>query len=206
MTWVQSQQAEGQPQAVIAQLAVTKALRLQQILTGFAKTDEGDIYEIKKVPRLDACKDILEEVTPNHKVIVWCSFVHNYKQLEKVCKELGIKYALLTGQQNAQEKQDAVDTFETEDSCRVIIANRRAGGIGINLVAASYSIVYSRNFSLGEEKQSEARNYRGGSEKHSSITKIDLVSPGTIDEQVLAALQGKTEIATKIIDMIKDEK
>jgi len=49
------------------------------------------------------------------------------------------------------------------------------------------SIFYSRNFSLEYDIQAEARNYRGGSERHTKVTRYDLVTPGTIDEQVLKA-------------------
>lgn len=97
-----------------------------------------------------------------------------------------------------------MDSFNNDDKCRVIIANRRAGGIGVNLVAASYSIVYSRNFSLGDELQSEARNHRGGSQIHERITKIDLFAKETIDEHILDALNAKEDISKKVIDFVQE--
>lgn len=85
----------------------------------------------------------------------------------------------------------------------VAICNRRAGGVGVNLVAASHSIVYSRNFSLEEELQSEARNYRSGSERHESIVKIDLAVKDSIDEEVMLALKNKEQVSTQVLDMVK---
>lgn len=186
--------------AVTAQVAVTKALRLQQIVSGYAMTEDKKEVDLKDNPRLATTKELLEQLTPNHKVILWCSFKNNYKQLSKICDELGILHVFLTGEQSSDEKQESMDKFNNEKNIRVIIANRRAGGIGINLVAASYSIVYSRNFSLGEENQSKARNHRGGSEIHEKIVKIDLVASETIDELVLEALQKKQNISDKIVE------
>lgn len=204
LTWVKSK--EGESSAVVAQLAVTKALRLQQIVTGFVTNDDKEVIEIQgKNPRIEAVQEILSQVVSNHKIILWCCFKFNYKQLGKLCKKMNIEHVFITGEQSAREKQEAINSFRDDDGTRVVIANRRAGGIGINLVEASYSIVYSRNFSLGEELQSEARNHRGGSQIHESVTKIDLVSPETIDEHVLEALSNKQEISNKVIDLVKGE-
>ena len=140
----------------------------------------------------------------NHKCILWCSFRANYVQLGRLCTEMGINHVFLTGEQNLEGKKHAMDSFNSDESCSVIIANRRAGGIGINLVTASYSIVYSRNFSLGDELQSEARNHRGGSQIHDQIVKIDIAAKDTIDEHVLMALKNKQDISKKVIDFVKE--
>jgi len=202
VTFVQEQEKSG---TVVAQLAITKALRLQQIVTGFVQTDEGDVIEIKDNPRLNAVKELLQALHEKHKVILWCSFRHNYKQLRNLCDSLNIEYVSLTGEQNLEKKREAMDSFENDESVRVVIANRRAGGIGVNLVAASYSIVYSRNFSLEEELQSEARNYRGGSQIHNRIVKIDLCAIGTIDEQVVDALHNKQSVSERVINIAKEQ-
>ena len=92
-----------------------------------------------------------------------------------------------------------MDRFRKDDSCRVMIANQGAGGAGINLVEASYSIYYSKGFSLEHDLQSEARNHRGGSEIHDKITRIDLVCPNTIDESINEALSNKQHVADRIL-------
>jgi SNF2 family DNA or RNA helicase len=192
---------EGNAKGIMtAELAITKALRLQQIVTGVLVNEDGQTIEIEDNPRLSVVSELLHDLHTKHKVILWCSFRHNYIQLGRVCDSLGIKKVFLTGEQSSKEKDEAITAFETDDTVRVIIANRRAGGIGVNLVAASYSIVYSRNFSLEEEIQSTARNYRGGSEMHERITKIDLCAPDTLDEVITEALIQKKKIADSIIE------
>lgn len=193
---------DKQNDAVFATNALTKALRLQQIVSGFVKTDKGEEITLCDIPRVKVLADLLEELTPAHKVIVWCAFSNDYVQVENVCKKLKVEYALLTGEQNAKEKEESISSFRHErGNVRVLIANRRAGGIGINLTEASYSIVYSRTFSLGDELQSEARNYRAGSERHEKITKINLVATSTIDQICLDALQSKQDVSASIIDL-----
>ena len=112
-----------------------------------------------------------------------------------------INYVLLTGQQTNIQKEQAIEKFRTEENCRVIIANRKTGGTGVNLTEASYSIVFGRDFNLAHELQSEARNHRSGSEAHRSITKINLVMEDSIDELIMTALGTKQEMSQVILDM-----
>ena len=112
---------------------------------------------------------------------------------------MNIEYVEVHGEVSAKQKQGAIDTFCQNEDVKVFLGNQGAAGIGINLVQASYSIYYSRNFSLEHDIQSEARNFRGGSEMHESVTRIDLVAQGTIDEGILQALANKQEISDKVL-------
>jgi SNF2 family DNA or RNA helicase len=116
-----------------------------------------------------------------------------------------IEYVELTGDTREEDRGRNVDTFQNSPTCRVLLGNPQSGGIGVNLTASDISIYYSRNFSLEAELQSQARNHRGGSEIHKKITRIDLVTPGTIDELVMQSLEAKEEIGEKLITQIKAE-
>jgi SNF2 family DNA or RNA helicase len=195
---------EGEKKGIaVAQLAVTKALKLQQIVTGFITDDDGELIEIKDNPRLKAVEELVSALHEQHKVILWCSFIHNYKQLGELMTKMKIKHKFITGAMNLKEKRDAMESFNNDDETRVIICNRKAGGIGINLVSASYSIVYSRNFSLEEELQSRDRNYRGGSEIHDRIVRINLCAEDTTDERITEALINKKKVSDNILEYIR---
>lgn len=187
--------------------ALTRVLRLLQILSGHLEVENRDGEKQTKnfddIPRLKLLEELLEELTPNHKVIVWCTFTKNYTAIKKICEKLGIKYAELTGE--TKDRQAEMDKFNNDPSYRVMISNPQAGGVGVNLVASDVSIYYSRNFSLGDRLQSEARNHRGGSEIHKSITVIDLVAKDTIDEDVLNALQRKENYSDNVLDKLKEK-
>lgn len=199
IAFLDSPENKEKPIAIVAQLAVTRALRLQQIVCGFVKDDMGVEHEFEDIPRLKQLRDLLEEICPKYKCIIWCSFILNYKQVAKVCDVLGLKYVFITGDQDSKEKQSSVDDFQNDSTISVCIANRRAGGTGINLTAAPYSITYSKNFNLAEELQSRDRNHRGGSQIHEQIVKIDLISKDTIDELCTLALENKENISQTIL-------
>lgn len=189
-------------QACVAQLAVTKALRLQQIVSGYIAVEgpDGPVeVQLKKNSRAEALEELLKELTPNHKVLVWAVFRHNYETIREVCRGLDVGFVEVHGDVSQKDKQEAIDRLESDPTVRVLIGHPGSGGIGCNMTAASYSIYYSRNFSLEFDLQSEARNWRGGSERHAKITRIDLVAPDTIDELVLKALASKQEVSHKLL-------
>ncbi len=201
ITYIKSDHSE--PQAVVAQFALHKGLRLQQITCGFAKTDEGNIIKCKRNPKLSALEDLLIDIVPNEKVIVWAHFQPNQDDILAMCekfkglKAYGWDYAQLIGR--TKDKEANIVRFSTDDSCRILVASQSAGGVGVNLQVASTAIYFSKGPHLEHDIQSIARCYRGGSDIHSKITRIDLVCKGTIDEALTHSLKNKESIANLIM-------
>jgi len=192
-------QTEGEAKASVANIALTKGLRLIQIASGFIGLEDGSTYSFKENPKIEALEGILEE-TGDDKIIIWCSYRQNYGDISRFLLDKKIKFVTITGDQDSKEKTEAAEAFQTDPTVKVMLANRKAAGIGINLTAAPYSIVFSRNFSLEEEIQAQGRNYRNGSQIHEKITEINLIMEDTIEEKVVEALQNKQNIADIILD------
>lgn len=173
---------------------LTRTLRLQQILAGFL-----DKVEIKENLRLKAL-DYAISLVGSEQFIIWTIFQPTYGQISSMLNDKGISHGFLTGEQTSAQRSEAMEEFQA-GRLKCLIANPRAGGVGVNLTAASYSIHYTKNFNLVDDLQCEARNYRGGSEIHKRITRIDIVTPGTIDEEITEALRGKKSIQDFILGL-----
>ena len=188
-----------------ADLAIVKTLRLQQLICGIFTNTDGVVSEIPN-NRIKVLAELVEELTVNNvvnKIIIWSVFTPTYTTIANVCEELGLKYVMLTGQQNKEEKQRSVDAFNEEDTVRVIIANQGAGGTGVNLTRANYEIYYSRSFNLEHDLQANARAYRGGQQR--KTTRIDLITPDTIDSRIVEVLAGKRKHAEDILAVKNNE-
>lgn len=205
VAYVDEMSANGTPKAVVATLAITKAIRMRQLLSGFLKLDDGSTMYLKTNPRLDALEEILEELAGKYKIIIWCVFHEDYKMIGDLLNKLGVKSVMLTGKQNTDEKQNAIDEFNTNPEIGVILANRKAGGTGVNLTAAPYSINYDKTYSLIEELQAKDRNYRGGSEIHENIVNITITAKGTIDEGAGQAIRDKKSISDMVLQFSRGE-
>jgi SNF2 family DNA or RNA helicase len=192
-----------QQTVISADLAIKRALRLQQIVTGHIVDDEGNIRAFDINPRLQALGEVVDSLPKEAKFIIWAVFKQNYAQIEQVLNERGIIHGRLHGGVSQGEQQQNIKLFnDLKSPMRALVAHPASGGTGANLTAASYSIIYSRNFNWGDDYQAEGRNYRGGSEIHEKITRIDLVTGGTIDalaHQALLDKQASSEIVLKFL-------
>jgi len=184
--------------ACVASIAIVKALRMQEIASGFMSLDNDEKHRFKENPRMDALKELVDLHVDNHKIIIWSCFKENHLQIGKMLEEKKIGYVQLTGEESEKEKFANIESFESDPKIRVCIGSQ-AVGIGFNMVSSSMSIYYSRNFNLGHDVQSEARNYRGGSERHEAVYRIDLVAPDSLDRHVLQALSEKKSLSAKLI-------
>ena len=197
--------------ACVATLAITKALRLMQITSGYVaaetpgNSDERVELALEETPKIKALRELLEEIVleGRSKVLVWAVFKFNYAQIRSVFDDLKIKYVEVHGEISESKKRAAVDTFKSDETFKVFLGHPGSGGIGINLTVAPYSIFYSRNFSLEHYLQARARNHRGGSKEagHSSITHYDLVCDGTIDELAVQKLALKQDLSDKLLGL-----
>lgn len=195
---------ENTQNPAVATIAPVKALRMMQICAGHVTLDNQETVNFGLTPKLERLGELIEEVKDNHKFIVWTAFKHDNKAACELLEKLGVKYVKITGDQSTQEKQKAVDDFQNDPSVGGVVATMSAGGTGITLTQASYSFVLSRNFSLGDNLQSRARNYRSGSQIHEKITNYDLVVEESIEERVAEAINNKEEIGKLVLEWAKN--
>lgn len=188
-----------------ADLAITKALRLQQVASGFLQLDDGTTHKFVPNVRATVLSELIESLPLRSKFIIWAVYRENYEDIRRVLRNHGLQYVELTGETPSGLRSELAEKFRRDDNVRALIGNPVAAGIGINLVEAEYAIFYSRSFSLEADLQAEARNHRGGSEIHKSVTRIDLVAPGTVDEVVLEALKNKQDVQSAVLESLNKE-
>jgi SNF2 family DNA or RNA helicase len=193
---------EDPEQVMIAGTAATKIIRLRQISSGYMKLDETDQeVRLDKNPKMLAVKELLEDLTQEHKIIIWACFRNNIKLLQKELEKYNP--AVIYG--DTKDKYGEQDKFKEDGTCRVMIANPQSAGLAINLVEADYAIYFSQGFDLEHRAQSEDRCHRSGSERHDKITYIDFIFPKSIDGIILNALKSKKKMAGSLIKSVVEE-
>jgi len=182
---------------VTAQNVLTQMLRLQQICSGFIKTDDGQIERLS-TNKLTELLTVLEEVTG--KVIIWAVYVEDLRMIqEALAKQYGAEsVAVYAGKTHPEERQVIVLEFQNPDSkLRFFVGQSRTGGYGLTLTEASTVIYYANSFDLEVRIQSEDRAHRIG--QKNNVTYIDLVTENTVEEKVLKALRNKINIASEVL-------
>ena len=175
--------------------AMTQLLRLQQVLSGHTKPDDGSFVEIPD-NRLSELLECLEEV--KGKVIIWSRFRYDMKRITEALSKAYGQMSVVTyyGDTEDEERTRAIEKFQ-EGKARFFVGNPQTGGYGITLTAANTVIYFANSFDLAVRMQSEDRAHRIG--QKNNVTYIDLIAEGTIDEKIVKALRAKMDIATTVM-------
>ncbi|XP_052088062.1 SWI/SNF-related matrix-associated actin-dependent regulator of chromatin subfamily A containing DEAD/H box 1A-like isoform X5 [Mytilus californianus] len=130
------------------------------------------------------------------KVLIFSQFTMLMDIMEKFLKQEKHKYLRLDGQTPVTERQDLIDKFSNDDSLFIFMLSTRAGGMGINLTAASTVILHDIDFNPYNDKQAEDRCHRVGQTREVSI--IRLISKDTVEEAMLRCAQEKLKLEKDI--------
>jgi SNF2 family DNA or RNA helicase len=176
---------------------ITQMLRLQQVLSGHLKTDDGEMVTFSS-NRMDTVMDILAETTG--KVILWSRFRHDIQTMQaKIADVYGpASVCAYYGDTPDADRQEMVTKFQEPDSSlRFFIGNPSTAGYGLTLTEATTVIYYANDFNLETRIQSEDRCHRIG--QKNPVTYIDLITENTIDERIVQALRNKIDLGAKVL-------
>src|SRR5215469_1355079 len=182
------------PKHITATRVITRMIRLHQLVCGYAIDEEGKVIPVKH-NRLERLMEILSEY--KDKVVIWANYIYNINQIvERIKKDYSPQFVARYDGTNADTRNDEERRWKTDPHCRFMVATQQSGGLGNNWIEANLVIYYSNNYNLELRMQSEDRSHRGGQTK--SVTYIDLVCPGTVDETIIGALRDKIDLDTAI--------
>jgi SNF2 family DNA or RNA helicase len=174
--------------------AITRLLRLQQVVCGYLGTGPGEpIRRIdeKKNPRLEmVVGDILDDLDTQG--ILWCRFLEDVNQLAEALGKRAVRY---DGSVDNDGRALAKKQFQAGDVQFMVMTS--AGAEGHTLLGAKCSVFYSNSFRSIQREQMEGRtHYRIGQTAHTNV--IDVVCEGTVDNDIVAALKEKFDIASML--------
>lgn len=125
------------------------------------------------------------------KVLIFSQFTQILDILQAVLNNNKIKYLILTGSTPVDVRQTLVDEFTEDETIPVFLLSTKAGGMGINLTAASVVVMFDQDFNPHNDRQAQDRAYRIGQKRDVDVVK--LISRGTIEEDMLKL--GQTKLA-----------
>lgn len=116
-------------------------------------------------------------------------FAHHRVTVEEVARRY--KAPMVYGDASAHQREQAMRSFQEGDA-QVIVCNLRAGGVGVDLYAASNVLFLEFPWTPAELEQAEDRCHRQG--QVNPVTAWHLVASDTIDETMLHILARKRAI------------
>lgn len=172
---------------ITAANALARLLRLQQLTSGYGRTEDGRDVEVDSA-KADLLTDLMEDIG-NEPVVVFARFKHDLEAIRKAAQGLKRPCFEISG---ARKELNLWN-----ETGGVLAVQIQSGGLGINLTKARYAIYFSLGFSLGDYLQSIARLHRYGQQRPVEI--IHLITTDTVDEKVMAALAAREEVIESIM-------
>jgi SNF2 family DNA or RNA helicase len=157
--------------------------------------------------RVDLLMDTVLSIPQNEKIILWCKYQHDIRQIgEALNRKFGPDAtSLFHGDLNEKQRKREREKFSYES--RFFLATEDCGGHGLTLVEAAYAVVYNDQFKYSTRLQYEDRNHRIGQIRKSVY--IDLHCMSSIDDRIAAsrASKGNTvEAFKREVEKVKGKK
>ena len=195
--------AELEGSEVTANHVLVRMLRLQQLTGGFLVDDNGERHQVNTA-KLEALDDIVESLVMDEgkKLIIFSRFLAEMDAIEAMLKPKlnrdRLTMVRIDGSVKSSERGNIVNTFQTDQRCRVFLGELDACAEGLTLTAAQTVVYYSVNWNLAKYQQSADRIHRIG--QTGTCTYIHLTCPGTIDTKIMHALKSKSDLAKSVVD------
>lgn len=142
-------------------------------------------------PKLERLKEIVEEAEANGRRIIVFSYFRDV--LTRVATEMpGAVFGPLTGSTAPAERQALVDRFSKAPGGAVLVAQITAGGVGLNIQAASIVVICEPQLKPTAEDQAIARAHRMG--QTDSVQVHRLLTEGGVDERIREILAEKRQL------------
>lgn len=163
---------------------------IQKALRGYVIVQINVLRQITAEGKLqEALKSIHDIVDVGNKLIVFVA----HKSLVKSIKKEFKGAVKVTGDDSPEQKQKAIDAFQNNKDCNLIVVNIKSGGVGITLTAASNILFLEFPWTAADCDQCECRAHRNG--QKNVVTCTYLLGRNTFDEKMYSIIQKEREQA-----------
>jgi SNF2 family DNA or RNA helicase len=147
----------------------------------------------KTAPKLRELREILgEEVAGNgHKAILFSQWSNMLALTEPALERLKLGWVKLTGGVPTKKRGALIEQFFEDPQCKVFLSTD-AGGVGLNLQAASMVVNLDLPWNPAVLSQRIARAHRHGQPRPVNV--VNLIAQGTIEERMLDTLAAKRAV------------
>ncbi|UZJ55186.1 hypothetical protein CBS101457_004506 [Exobasidium rhododendri] len=136
-----------------------------------------------------------------HKVLLFSQFTTMLDIIEEWAEDYkGVATYRIDGNVAVQSRSVLMKKFNTEkgpDACKLFLLSTRAGGLGVNLVAADTVIFFDTDWNPQMDRQAQDRAHRIGQTK--PVLVFRLVSRDTAEERIVKRAFAKQQLSTLVM-------
>lgn len=168
-------------------------VEIRRKLRGEIMVKMGELKRISARGKLQEVFEFVDEIIEaGEKIILFC----NLHEIVDVLLEKYPKAVSVTGRSSMEEKQNAVDRFQSDRDTQVFVGNIKAAGVGLTLTASSRVAFIEYPWTYADCVQCEDRAHRFG--QKNNVMCSYFLGQNTIDEDLYKLIQEKRNIANTI--------
>lgn len=148
---------------------------------------------------METLETILEE---GQQAIIFSQFTTYLDIIQHHFREKHWKYSRIDGSQSITKRQEQVELFQTQKN-PIFLISLKAGGVGLNLTAASYVFIMDPWWNPAVESQAIDRAHRIG--QKNTLTVYRPIIKNSVEEKVLKLQEEKKQLFTDLLSTDDDD-
>lgn len=166
-----------------------------------AMTDEMVAVGLGKI---EAAGAFMEDFAGTGKKLIVFSNLREVQQgLLQKARELGVPTVHILGDDSAEKRTQAVESFQKDPNIQFAICSLKAAGVGITLTAASDVLMVEQDWTPANLDQAEDRAHRMGQKNAVNVTY--LIMEGTLDDTLKQVIEAKRGVASDLSQPVQAE-
>ncbi len=181
-------------------LVLSTLLKLKQVCNHPAHFMADGSNLPRRSGKLARLEEMLEEVlAEGDKALIFTQFAEMGILLRQYLQDtFGRETLFLHGGTSKQQRDLLIQRFQEERrGAPIFVLSLKAGGVGLNLTAASHVFHFDRWWNPAVENQATDRAFRIGQQKNVQVHKF--VCIGTLEERIDQMIEQKKELAERIV-------
>eukprot|EP01125_Pyxidicula_operculata_P011048 TRINITY_DN360_c9_g1_i1.p1 TRINITY_DN360_c9_g1~~TRINITY_DN360_c9_g1_i1.p1 ORF type:complete len:1084 (-),score=287.94 TRINITY_DN360_c9_g1_i1:89-3340(-) len=135
----------------------------------------------------------IKQYDPTIKSIIFSQWTSMLDLIQEPLRKAGIKYLRLDGSMTHIQRQAAIDAFNKDESIDIFLISMKAGGLGLNLTAASRVFLLDPWWNPATEDQAIDRVHRIGQTKEVVVYRF--IMENSVEEKILELQEKKRLLA-----------
>jgi non-specific serine/threonine protein kinase len=154
----------------------------------YAEQDSGKYVRLREI-----CETIYEK---RERVLIFTQFKEITESLQTFLEPIfQHKGLVLHGETPVSKRKELVEAFQGKEYVPFMVLSIKAGGVGLNLTAASHVIHFDRWWNPAVENQATDRAFRIGQQ---------FITQGTVEEKIDQIIEDKVRLSGEIVPDIQE--
>jgi non-specific serine/threonine protein kinase len=180
-------------------LVLAYLMRLKQICNHPSQWLGDGVWAEPDSGKFERLRDIAEVVAARQeKALIFTQFKETTAPLAAFLGSVfGRPGLVLHGETEVKKRKELVRQFQDNENAPFFVLSLRAGGVGLNLTAASHVVHFDRWWNPAVENQATDRAFRIGQSRNVLVHKF--ICRGTVEDKIDKLIESKKQLAGDLL-------